>query len=306
MLGWLPPGGRVFEIRSGDHRAVVSESGATLRSYDVGDRPVVEAFDGPETPVVGCQGELLAPWPNRVVDGRWTWRGTAYQLSLTEPDLGHALHGLVRTLPWRVVAHEGGRIDLETLLLAHPGWPFPMRLHAWYAVGPDGLTSALTATNAGRDDCPYGAAAHPYFAIPGGSVDDVVLDVRAATWLATDDRLAPAGRRSTDGSPFAFRAGEPVGTRVADTAYTDLERGPDGRVEATMTAPDGHTTVLWGDESVRWWQLYTGDTLPERWLRRTLALEPMTCAPDALNSGDDLVVLAPGEAHTMTWGIRLR
>ena len=62
--------GRVFEIRHGDQRAVVTESGATLRVYEVGDRPVVEAFEGPETPVIGCQGEVLAPWPNRVVDGR--------------------------------------------------------------------------------------------------------------------------------------------------------------------------------------------------------------------------------------------
>ena len=139
----------------------------------------------------------------------------------------------------------------------------------------------------------------------GGSVDDAVLDIPAATWVATDDRLAPIGRRPTAGTPLAFDGGVPVGERQVDNPFTDLERLPDGRVEARMTSPDGRTTVLWGDASVRWWQLFTGDELPPRWRRRTLALEPMTCGPNALNTGDDLVVLEPGDRHPMEWGLRL-
>ena len=53
--------------------------------------------------------------------------------------------------------------------------------------------------------------------------------------------------------------------------------------------------------------LFTGDTLPEPARRRRgLAAEPMTCAPDALNSGEDLVVLAPGESTSATWGLTPR
>lgn len=129
------PGGRLFEIATGDDRAVISESGATLRSYEVAGRPVVEAFAGPDTEPVGCPGQILAPWPNRVVDGRWRWGSTDLQLD-------------------------------------------------------------------------------------------------------------------------------------------------------------------------RWWQVFTGHDLPEPYRRRTLAVEPMTCAPDALNSGDGLVVLQPRERHTLTWGVR--
>ncbi len=284
---------------------MVTESGATLRVYEVGDRPVVEAFEGPETPVIGCQGEVLAPWPNRVVDGRWTWESTEYQLWITEPERGHALHGLVRTLPWAPARAEDHRIDLEATLLAHPGWPFPLYFSVSYELGREGLRSRLTATNIGRARCPYGAATHPYLAIPRGSVDDARLEIPAATFLATDGRLAPLERRATGGSPYDFDAGSPIGARQVDNAFTDLERLPDGRVEARLTCPDGRTTVMWGDSSVRWWQLFTGDVLPERWRRRAIALEPMTCGPNALNTGEDLVFLEPGESHAMVWGITL-
>ncbi len=301
-VGLAPPG-RTFEIAAGGERAVVSESGATLRAYTVDERPIVEAFHGPESPVVGCQGEVLAPWPNRVVDGRWTWRGELHQLSITEPDRGHALHGLVRTLTWTVVEHRADLIRLAILLLAHPGWPFPLHCTVTYAVGPGGLTSSLMSTNVGRLACPYGAAVHPYLAVPGRMVDDAVLHLPAATWLATDDRLSPTTRQPTAGTDHDFTDGTPIGSRRADTAFTDLPVGPNGRVEATLTTPDGHRTVLWGDETVRWWQLFTGDALADPWRRATLALEPMTCAPNALNSGDGLVILEPGESHTMTWGL---
>jgi aldose 1-epimerase len=96
--------------------------------YEVGSRPVIEPFDGPDTVVIGCQGEVLAPWPNRVVDGRWKWAATSHQLWITEPARGHALHGLVRTLAWTVAAREPHQVELETTLLAHPGWPFPLHL----------------------------------------------------------------------------------------------------------------------------------------------------------------------------------
>ncbi|CAN5208182.1 aldose 1-epimerase family protein [soil metagenome] len=301
----VSPVGRSFTIVHGDQRAVITESGATLRVYDVGQRPVVEPFEGPDTLVVGGQGEILAPWPNRTVDGSWTWGSTNHQLWITEPARGHAIHGLVRKLRWTCVTTEPDRITLETTLLAHPGWPFPLHFATSYSLGPSGLTCQLTATNIGRESSPYGAAAHPYLSVPGGVVDDTLLGVPAATWLATDDRLAPIELRPTAGTPYEFDGRAPVGGREVDNAFTDLERFDDGRVEARLTAPDGHTTVMWGDSSVRWWQLFTGDALPAPWRRTALALEPMTCGPNALNTGRDIVVLEPGDSHCLTWGLHL-
>ena len=48
--------------------------------------------------------------------------------------------------------------------------------------------------------------------------------------------------------------------------------------------------------------VFSGDPLPDV-RRRSLALEPMTCAPNAFRSGDGLILLEPGETHVAEWGI---
>ncbi len=50
--------------------------------------------------------------------------------------------------------------------------------------------------------------------------------------------------------------------------------------------------------------MHTADLPDPAESRRGLALEPMTCPPDAFNSGTDLVVLEPGAEHTAAWTIR--
>ena len=49
--------------------------------------------------------------------------------------------------------------------------------------------------------------------------------------------------------------------------------------------------------------LFTGDTLPDDRRRRSLAVEPMTCPPNAFRTGDALIRLDPGGSFTSTWGI---
>ena len=49
--------------------------------------------------------------------------------------------------------------------------------------------------------------------------------------------------------------------------------------------------------------MFTGDPLEPERRRKALAVEPMTCPPNAFATGDDLLVLQPGEAVTHTWGI---
>ena len=95
--------------------------------------------------------------------------------------------------------------------------------------------------------------------------------------------------------------------RVVDTAFTDLAREADGRWHIRVTHPDGGGAGLWADEAYRWAQVFTGDTLPETHRRRGVAVEPMTCPPDAFNAADPVaagvVRLAPGDEHVGRWGL---
>ena len=92
-----------------------------------------------------------------------------------------------------------------------------------------------------------------------------------------------------------------------DTGFTGLRRDADGRARVELDHPDGAGGVtLWADERFGYVMVYTGDTLDADHRRTALAVEPMTCPPDAFRSGTDLVVLRPGARWTGSWGITPR
>ena len=58
------------------------------------------------------------------------------------------------------------------------------------------------------------------------------------------------------------------------------------------------------DEKYSFIQIYSADRVldPNR-RRMSIALEPMTCAPNAFNSDIGLITLSPGEEFIGRWGI---
>jgi aldose 1-epimerase len=159
----------------------------------------------------------------------------------------------------------------------------------------------MTATNLADNAAPFAAGMHPYLAVAGSRVDEVVLTVPARTRQLVDDRLLPTGTTPVSGERD-FRAGGPIGALRLDDAFTDLDRGEDGRAVVRAATDDG-ATELWVDESFGWIQVFTGDTLP-RGARESLAVEPMTSPADAFNTGVDLVVLEPGRTWSGSFGFR--
>jgi aldose 1-epimerase len=293
-----PPSGAQHRIASGDHEATVVEVGGGLRTYTVAGRAVLDGYEVDEM-ASGGRGQILLPWPNRIEDGRYTFQGADLQLALTEPSRRNASHGLVRWMNWTAGVHEVDRVVMTLTLHPQPGYPFTIDLSVEYRLGPGGLSVATTATNLGHRPCPYGAGAHPYLTVGTEWVDDVVLLVPASTYLWNDERGIPREQRLTVRSPFRFFEPRRIGDLKIDTAFTDLTDN-----DAVVAAPDGLRRVrLWWDESYHWLMVFTGDTLDPARRRRSLALEPMTCAPNAFVSGDGLRVLEPEESWTTVWGI---
>jgi len=299
------PSGVQHELSHGDQLSVVTEVGATLRTYDVAGRPVVDGFAAHEM-AHGCRGQVLAPWPNRVRDGSWSWDGEDLQLALTEPHRHNAIHGLVRWQPWVLAERGGAWVSLTTTVWPQDGYPFAIGLRAAYRLGDDGLEVSLTARNDGDRPAPYGAGFHGYAKALTDLVDDTVLTVPASTRITTDERLNPVGTEPVAGTAYDFTQPRRVGDLVLDDAFTDLQGGADDRVAVTMASPTGdHGTTVWGGPATRWLQVFSGDPLPDPLRRRrSLAVEPMTCPAGAFVSGDGLVVLGPGEEHEITWGIQ--
>jgi aldose 1-epimerase len=300
-----PPSGRQFELSSGQQRAVVVEVGGGIREYSVAGRDVLEPY-ALDQMCDAAHGAPLIPWPNRLADGRYSFAGAEHQLALDEPEQGNAIHGLLRWRAWTALEHEPDRVRLGARLLAMPGYPFSLEVSIAYELGEEGLTVTTEARNIGPGECPFGAGQHPYLSAGGAPLDGCTLHLQAATRLLTDERQIPVGREPVAGGPYDYATPRPVGELRIDDAFTDLARDLDGLARARLECPDGAAVELWADERYPFLEVFSGDPLPEPRRRRALAVEPMSCAPNAFRSGDGLVRLAPGEDIVLRWGAGLR
>jgi aldose 1-epimerase len=300
----IAPSGEQFRLAHGDQEAVVVEVGGGLRAYRAGDRDVLDGYDE-QTMATSGRGQVLIPWPNRVEDGRYRFDGREHQLPITEVATGSAIHGLVRWGSWRCSSRSEDRVVLEHALHAQPGYPFTLALRVEYRLGPDGLRVETTASNAGDETCPYGSGQHPYLTVGTATVDEVTLHLPATRFLHSGDRGLPADAADVAGTRFDFREPRRIGDTVLDTCFTGLERDGDGMAWARLEAAGGRTLELWAGEVYRYLQVFTGDPLADV-RRRSLALEPMTCPPNALRTGEDIVRLEPGRSLTTVWGLTPR
>ena len=300
--GGIAPSGEQVEISFERYRAVVVEVGGGLRSYSADGRDLLDGYDVDERSASG-RGQALIPWPNRLQDGSYEFDGRSHQLPLTEPELSNAIHGLVRWASWRIAEREAHRVVMEHVIHPQPGYPFTLSLGIEYALSKGGLAVRTTARNLGSDACPYGCGHHPYLTLGTPTVDTLELRAPGQRVLISDERDLPTGSEPVDGTAYDFRVSRTIGPTTLDNAFTDLVRDDDGRARVRLRDPDGGAAVtLWVDESYGYLMLFTGDSRPDV-NRRSLAVEPMTCPPNAFRTGDSLIRLEPGESTTAAWGV---
>jgi aldose 1-epimerase len=291
----VSPSGEQWSLRAGRYEATVVSVGGGLRGLTYDGRPVLLGY-GEDEPAHAGIGQHLFPWPNRITDGKYTFQGVEQQLSLTEPARQNAIHGLTRWANW--VRDDDGS-DPAVLVARHqlfgqPGYPHQLELTLTYRLG-DELSVTASATNVGASDAPYGYGAHPYLSV-GRSIDECVLEFSANEWLeVSPERMTPIGLAPVEGSPYDYRGGRVIGSAAIDNAFTGLGGGS---WSVSLTDPDsGARSVLTSDTP--WMQVFTGEAVG----RTALAVEPMTCPPDAFITGQNLIVLKPGDSHTTSFAV---
>jgi aldose 1-epimerase len=299
----LHPSGEQFAIEADGHRAVVVEVGGGLRTYSVEGRDLLDGYDVDAMCTSG-RGQVLIPWPNRLEDGSYEFDGRHHQLALTEAEQRNAIHGLVRWSAWSVAEHAVERVVMEHVLHPQPGYPFDLALRIDYSVSASGLTVRTTATNVGDEPCPYGSGAHPYLTLGTPTVDSIRLRAPARTVVVSSERGIPISEMAVEGSDFDFRDPRPIGRTILDNAFGELERDEDGIARVELSHGESGADV-WLDVSYGYVMLFSGDPLPDV-NRRSLAVEPMTCPPNAFRTGQSVVRLEPGQSFTSTWGISPR
>jgi aldose 1-epimerase len=300
----IPLTGTQYQIEAGDYRATVTELGAGLRELELAGTPMVTTFDADELPPHAA-GQLLSPWPNRIDGGRYTFGGAELRLDLSEPDNGNAIHGLTRWMPWTRVAHERNEVTLRSVPHGQQGYPFAVQVDVTYRLDAgSGLHVTVTAANKGNRPAPWGTGQHPYLRAATPTVDDCELTLPADRWLPAGKRGIPSGTpQDVAGTDFDFRAARKLADTRLDHAFTGLRREADGLAWVRLEA-GGTGTAMWADAGYRWLQVFTGDALEPEYRRVALAVEPMTCPPNAFVSEEDLIVLQPKETVTCRWGLR--
>ena len=295
--------GLELQLASGDYTAAIVQRGGALRRLAFQGRDLVVPFYA-DAPIPAYRGIIAAPWPNRIADGTYRFAGVEHQLPVNEPERGTALHGLAFDRLWTIERSGTDALSLSCEIAGAPGYPFHLRLQIDYKLDDAGLHTTVTASNIGDEAAPYGVCPHPYLLAGPAPLDEWEVQIPAESFLeVTPDRLLPVTTRTVSGHEFDFRASRVIAATQIDHAFTGLEFDGGGRAQLIARDPGGTGVgMAWG-RACPWLQIHTADKPAPAANRLGLAVEPMTCPPDAFNSGEDLVLLEPGSSHQAGWSI---
>ena len=298
------PTGDQFTLRKGTARAEIGALAAVLRSLRVDEVDLTEPTPADVLPSHG-NGIVMAPWPNRVRGAVWQHDGVAQRLDVSDPELGNAIHGLLRNTAYRERERTDDAVTLGATIYPQHGWPFLLDTWVRYALQEDGLTVTHGVENLGSARAPWAVGAHPYFRVGETPVEELTLTITGDRWVELDGNLNPVAEHSVEGGPYDLRAGRLVGELDLNTNFAGVTTGSEG--SARLETPDGSTLTVWQDEPFGWLVSFTPRDFPGAGGRGlAVALEPMTAPADALNTGEGLHWLEPGERWEGSWGVRYR
>jgi galactose mutarotase-like enzyme len=245
---------------------------------------------------------LLYPWANRLAGFEYEAAGRAVTLARSSPLLQHdqtglPIHGLLTASPhWAVTEHGadsgGAALAAELDFAAHPdlleAFPFPHRVRIDLRLEGAEL-SIRTTVAAGDVPVPVSFGYHPYLRIPGAPRERWEVEVPVHERLELDEHMIPTGRRE----PVRINPG-PLGDRSFDDGYARLDPG-----RPFVVAGAGRRIELRFDDRFPFAQVYTPPQAS------FICFEPMTAPTNALQSGEELPIVPPGESFPATWTIRI-
>lgn len=280
-------------IKQGEFIAKINTVGSSLVALANKDFPLIE----PDTAANLYPGSILAPWPNRIRDGEYTYQQKSYQLPVNEPSRSNALHGLVAYRNWQITKKEEDLIQLNCILDSPEIYPGQLEFFATYQIRNNCLDIEILAINIGSISAPYGVSIHTYLvAGASGKNNNLSLKIPADQYLQVDSqRLLPTKLVTCSDTYFDFRSSKEIGDLFIDHAFK-YKTGLDPQIE--LVDSNGKGVIMGFDSNLKWIQIHTADRSGGADSRNALAVEPMSCPPDAFNSLEDLIHLAPADSHT--------
>lgn len=249
------------------------------------------------------QSAVLSPFPNKIRRGNYCYKGKEYQLKKNDSLKQHAAHGLIYNRPFKVVsirtsAHEA-LIELSyTYQADDPGYPFRFLLAVRYSLHRDrGLSINFTSKNISSSIIPYGIGYHPYFKV-ANNLNDSILQIPSCNLIQLGEDGIPTG---TTAAYDKFAEGRCLNKVAFNNCF-----GVDPQLQKFEIALHSSTrkkeAFVWfepGEVGFNYFQLYTHPTTNE------IAIEPMSCPPDAFNSEEGLINLREGATVQHRFGIKV-
>lgn len=256
-----------------------------------------------ERSLLYASGSHLFPFPNRLANNTYSFEGRTYHLNtLRQTEHGHGLHGYLLDKPFQVlrktITEEYAQVSLSYKQLApSDGYPFLFTFILTYTLSSDGLKVQTDISNTGDTRFPFGLGCHPYICT-GTPVNKMLLKKDANTFFEVDAQLLPTGKRI---DCQKFNELELIGNLELDHCYILSKRSEKATTIVYDPVKDLHIHI-WQrnhDDAYNYVQYF----IPNH--RKCIAIEPMTCPPNALNTKESLLYLDPKSTYQVAFGISL-
>ncbi|MDY6049678.1 MAG: aldose 1-epimerase family protein [Corynebacterium sp.] len=312
----------VYHLASGAYDAEIASFSGGIKALSFRGEPLVETYPTGEFPPLSA-GVVLAPWPNRTEDGRFSWRGKDYQLDINEPERSNAIHGFAQDAQWELLTRRPDAVTLGLDITPRNGWPWPLRIAASYVLSAHGLRVRFRATTSSPEPVPYAFGLHTYLSARGADEAECTIAVPVTHHHPLDARNLPTGEQEP-AEVFlpGITRGVQLRGRLLDDCFSinsgvdaaaagvvlDSDR-PDspGACAAVYTGASGRGVRMDMGPGLRWVQMFTPDErlgCPYPGRGRALAVEPMSAPPNALRTGIDLRTLSYDHPVTFELGLR--
>lgn len=282
------------DFGAGLNDLVVKNEKDQLISVIDGYRSEAEIINDHDT---AFKGSKLSPFPNRIPDGVYEFNGKRYQLPINEVGANNNLHALLHNQPFGILDQE--ETDTRAVLKLgydykgkDQGYPFDYSLKLTYTFSTEGISINTQIENLSDTSIPMGDGWHPYFKFE--DLNKVHMQMGSAYRLSSNFGNKLNGQHGFEQS------------RAIDQDTLDDCFRVNGEENFSILLEDRNNRIalkIWQESAkneYKYFQIYTPPS------RRSIAIEPVTCPPNAFNTEEGLIKLEPKQVVSMTFGIKYK
>ena len=275
------------QISFGELKLEIDTFGARITKFTKANQEIMKSASDE---LQGFNGMVLAPWPNRIADGKYQFGGIEYELEINETDRNNALHGFAYKTEFEISSQSTSEIVLWATLTEPNGYPFHIDLQLSYRLDEKGFRCDVLATNNSIQAAPFGIAFHPYYPVD----DQTKISMPAKTHILTNNQMIPISDQPNSHKEFLF------GDVDFDDCFTELERA--NLIAEIEIQSENRSITLWQDEAFDYVMVYTtNDFEAIDGKAKAIAIEAQSCPANAFNTNPPL--LQPAESFTGSWGV---